>query len=195
MKRQPSGTLTNAKGSEIMNTTRIALIALSFTAATLGSHAAIAAEMGGKTRAQVHAELVQAQRNGDTVANHMTGATYRDLYPSQYPKEAKSTVTRAEVHAELVEAQRNGDSVANNMTGATYRDLYPSQYPKKAKSTVTRAQVQAELAAARRNGDLTANAHSGATFRDLYPSNYPTKREADASLVGMGQVSKPSQMN
>ena len=178
-----------------MKTTRIALIALSLTAAAIGSNAAFAAEMGAKTRAQVHAELLQAQKNGTLIASNMSGATYRDMYPNQYPEQALSTVTRAQVQAKLVEAQNKGTLIANSTSGATYRDMYPSQYPEQAMSTVTRDQVQAELAEAQRKGTLIANSMSGATYRDLYPSKYPVKTDSDASMVGMGQASTTTQMN
>jgi hypothetical protein len=121
----------NFKGITMKNV-RIALIALSFTAAAAGSTAALATDMAGKTRAQVHAELLQAQRDGTLNANAMTGATLRDLSPTLYPsKQAPSTVTRAQVLAELAEAQRLGTLNANAMTGATYRDLNPGNYPAK----------------------------------------------------------------
>lgn len=110
-----------------MNTARLALIALSLSAAA-ASGSVFAADMG-KTRTQVQAELLQAQRDGTLIANNMTGATYRDLYPNRYPAASVSTVTRAQVQAELAEARRNGTLVANSRTGATFRDLNPSRYP------------------------------------------------------------------
>ncbi|WP_157559242.1 DUF4148 domain-containing protein [Hydrogenophaga crassostreae] len=180
-----------------MKTTRIALIALSLTAAAAGSTAAFASDMNGKTRAQVHAELLQAQRDGTLIANNMNGATFRDLNPGQYPaRQAATSMTRAQVQAELAEARSNGTLIANNMNGATYRDLHPGLYPaKQAKTTVTRAQVQAELAEARRNGTLIANNMSGATYRDLYPGNFPAKRDNEASLLGLGEISTTTRLN
>ena len=112
-----------------MKTTRIALIALTLTAAAASNSIAFASDLGGKTRAQVHAEWLQAQRNGTLIANDMTGATLRELYPSRYPAAKVSSLTRAQVRADLEAARRNGTLIANGQTGATFRELNPSQYP------------------------------------------------------------------
>ena len=178
-----------------MTNTRIALIALTVTAAVASSGLALATDMGGKTRAQVHAEWLQAQRNGTLIANDMTGATLRELYPSRYPAAKASSLTRAQVRADLEAARRNGTLNANNMTGATLRDLYPSRYPAAKVSSLTRAQVRAELEAARRNGTLIANGQTGATFRELNPSQYPPMVTTDAPLLGMGPASEATRMN
>lgn len=81
-----------------------------------------------KTRAEVKAELIAAEKAG-TIAN---GNNY-PILPSP-----SSHKTRAEVHAELVEAQREG-LIANG-------DNYP--IIKQAVSHKTRGQVEAEVAAA-----------------------------------------------
>jgi hypothetical protein len=39
----------------------------------------------GKTREQVRAELREAQRNGDVMANSESGQTLKDLNPGRYP--------------------------------------------------------------------------------------------------------------
>ena len=39
----------------------------------------------GKTRAQVLAELAEARRTGDLIANSETGAKYNEIYPGRYP--------------------------------------------------------------------------------------------------------------
>ena len=69
-----------------------------------------------KTRAEVLAELAEAQRTGDisvNVGNRGPGVKLNELYPTQYP--AKSYVqgkTRADVLAELAEAQSKGETMA-----------------------------------------------------------------------------------
>lgn len=180
-----------------MKTVRFALIALSLSAAAIGSNAAFAADMGGKTRAQVHAELLQAQRDGTLMVNSMTGATYRDLYPSRYPTQpATSGLSQAQVKAELAQARRNGTLIANNMSGATFRDLNPSRYPTQAAMPgKSRDQVQAELAQAQRDGTLIANSQTGATYRDLNPSQYPAMNHANTSVLGMGETPTATRMN
>lgn len=70
-----------------------------------------------KTRAEVLAELAEAQHTGDIVANvgnGNSGKKLNEIYPDRYP--AKPVVqgkTRVQVLAELAEAQRNGEMVAN----------------------------------------------------------------------------------
>ena len=70
-----------------------------------------------KTRAEVLAELAEAQRTGDIVANvgnSNSGKKLNELYPERYPaKPAVQGKTRAQVLAELAEAQHNGELVAN----------------------------------------------------------------------------------
>lgn len=130
-----------------------AIIALSLS--TLAAGYANAADVG-KTRDQVRAELVEAQRTGDILAQGNSGKLLNELYPAQYPAKAVAQgKTREQVLAELVEAQRTGDILAQGDTGKKLNELYPSQYP--AKAVVqgnTRAQVLAELEQARLSGEL-----------------------------------------
>jgi hypothetical protein len=59
----------------------------------------------GKTRAQVKAELTDAIRNGDMLANGETGATFSQLNPGLYPQQAVAQgMTRDEVRAELIKS-------------------------------------------------------------------------------------------
>lgn len=77
-----------------------------------------AATTAGKTRDQVRAELVEAQRTGDIQAYNDSGKNLNELYPSQYP--AKAVVqgkTREQVLAELVQAQRSGEFNLNENHG------------------------------------------------------------------------------
>ncbi|MGQ3198122.1 MAG: hypothetical protein ACT6UH_26220, partial [Hydrogenophaga sp.] len=134
-----------------------------------------------KTREQVRAELAQAQRNGDLIADGETGARFNQLYPHLYAQPVAVGKTRAEVKAELAEAVRNGDLVADGETGAKFKDVAPAQYAAARNeapvTTVavgkTREQVKAELAEAIRNGELIADGETGAKFNQLYPNRYP----------------------
>ena len=66
-----------------MKTARLSLIALALTTASAGM--AFAADASApKTRDQVRAELMEAQRNGTLIADGQTGATFRDLNPGRY---------------------------------------------------------------------------------------------------------------
>ena len=104
------------------------------------------APVGGKTREQVQAELLQARANGDVVAPDQfsmdmtgrTGATYREIFPARYGVQTiADTKTRADVRAEHAEARRNGDLPADawinvalgGVAGSTLRDVFPSRYP------------------------------------------------------------------
>jgi len=66
-----------------MKTARLSLIALALTAAATSMSFAADAS-APKTRDQVRAELVEAQRNGSLIADGQTGATFRDLAPHRY---------------------------------------------------------------------------------------------------------------
>ncbi|MGV3725842.1 DUF4148 domain-containing protein [Hydrogenophaga sp.] len=111
-----------------MKTARLSLIALALTTASAGM--AFAADASApKTRDQVRAELMEAQRNGTLIADGQTGATFRDLNPGRYnAMPATSMKTRAEVQAELRDAWARGELVADGQTGATFRDLNPGRY-------------------------------------------------------------------
>lgn len=170
-------------------------------AALLTGHAQ-AADNVGKTRAQVRAELAEAQRTGDIVASKDMGDEFgpangrklNELFPAAYPAKAATTgKTRAQVQAELAEAQRTGDIAASKDMGDEFgpahgrklNELFPAAYP--AKPVVqgkTRAQVQAELAEAQRTGNLPAGkdagdelgAANGRKLNEIYPNLYPATR-------------------
>jgi hypothetical protein len=69
-----------------------------------------------KTRADVAAELVEARRTGNTVADagsHGASLKLNELYPQRYPAQpAVQGKSRAQVLAELAEAQQKGEVVA-----------------------------------------------------------------------------------
>src|SRR5659263_303839 len=85
-----------------------------------------------KTREQVRAELFEAQRTGDIIANGETGAKLNELIPGRYPAKATSQgLTRDQVQTELRNAQRNGDISANGETGAKLNELFSGRYSNK----------------------------------------------------------------
>lgn len=89
-----------------MKTSYTAIIAL--TLSTLAAGYANAADVG-KTREQVRAELIEAQRTGDIVAPGESGKKLNELYPSRYPAKVAQGNTRAQVLAELAQAKRSGE--------------------------------------------------------------------------------------
>ena len=146
-----------------MNRKTLSVLSLALAALVAGN--AFAADASApKTRDQVRAELLEAQRTGNILAQGNSGKLLNELYPSQYPAKAVTQgKTRAQVLAELAEAQRTGDIVAQGHSGKLLNELYPSQYPAKAVTQgATRAQVLAELEQAQRRGD---------DFRKLYGHN------------------------
>ena len=167
-------------------------VSLALVAAVMGANA-YAADTVGKTRAQVLAELADAQRTGDIVATQASGGPgvkLNELYPADYPaKTAAAGKTRAQVQAELAEAQRTGDirvSKDAGAPGATLYDLNKSAYPARvAAPGKTRAQVLAELAEAQHTGDIAASkdmalddnrSAEGFKLNEVYPSLYPQTR-------------------
>ncbi len=137
-----------------MNRKPLSALALVFTAVAAGNALAADASVP-KTREQVQAELVQAQRTGDVLANGDSGKLLNELYPNQYPaKVVAPGKTRAQVLAELVQAQRTGDILAQGDSGKTLYELNPSQYPARVVTQGnTRAQVLAELEQSQRSGN------------------------------------------
>lgn len=74
-----------------------------------------------KSREQVRAELVAAQRAGQVVVNAELGTLARE--PVQLAGK-----TRDRVRAELIAAQRAGDVIVNAELGLTAREMYPRHY-------------------------------------------------------------------
>jgi hypothetical protein len=113
-----------------MKTSQLTAIAL--LVATLGSGYAVAADTAsqGVTRAQVLAELADAQRSGN-ILDGRTGKMLNEVYPNSYP--AKPVVqgpTREQVLNELIEAKRTGD-IVDTKSGKKLNELYPQLYPAK----------------------------------------------------------------
>jgi hypothetical protein len=145
-------------------------IALLLLAAAAGVHAQTAS---GRTTQEVRAELMQAIRNGDMIANGETGLTWRELYPQRYGAAPASTLTRAEVLQQLKEAQRTGDLLADGDPGLKLNELHPQAYPPKdLVAAKTRGEAQAELREAIRTGNMMADDESGRLLKDAYPRRY-----------------------
>jgi lambda repressor-like predicted transcriptional regulator len=120
----------------------------------------------------VAAELAEAIRTGDIVANGQTGLKLNELYPNRYPeKQVQVGLTREQVSTELAQAVRTGDIMANGQTGLKLNELYPSRYPaKQMQAGVTREQVKAELAQAVRTGDFFVGGEAGGKCNELHPN-------------------------
>jgi hypothetical protein len=87
---------------------------------------------GPKTREQVRAELMEAIRTGNLLANDDSGRMLNEVNPSAYPpKPVQPCKTREQVRAELEQARRTGNMPANDESGCMLKDLYPDLYPKK----------------------------------------------------------------
>lgn len=111
------------------------------------------------TRAEVKAQLAEAVRTGDLLADGQTGLKFNEINPTNYPAKADQLgKTRAQVKAELAEAIRTGDLVANAETGLKFNQINPSNYPAQpSQMGKTRAQVVAETAEANRLGLLAVS--------------------------------------
>jgi hypothetical protein len=156
----------------IMRINRVFTIALALST-TLGS----AFAQSTVSRAQVRAELVQAEKNGDVPAGE-TGHTLAELYPSRYPHApAAPGLTRGQVKAELAEATRNGDVQVGD-SGYTLAELNPSRYPRPQTPGLTRAQVKAELLQAIRDGDVKEG-DGDHPLAERFPQRYAAARARD----------------
>ncbi len=122
------------------------ILILSLTAAVAGQ--AMAAEpTSGLTRAQVLADLAQAQRNG-SIIDTFTGLPFNQLNPQNFPAQAQAQgKTRAQVLAEFEQARAKGQLVQH----------FETDYPLNAAQgqPLSRAQVVSDLQHARAAGELT----------------------------------------
>ena len=86
--------------------TRLSVVAIALSTLVAG-HALAADPAAAKTREQVRAELAEAVRNGDLIADGETGARFNQLYPNRYPQPVVAQgKSREEVRADLVESRR-----------------------------------------------------------------------------------------
>ena len=101
-----------------MKTTYAAIFAITLSALATGYASAeyaipdapTAVTTAGKTRDQVRAELVEAQRTGNIQAVGNSGKNLNELYPNRYPAKAVAQgKTREQVLSELAQAQRSGE--------------------------------------------------------------------------------------
>jgi hypothetical protein len=149
-----------------MNRNTATLLALAVSAAF--SLPAMADQDSGKTRAQVQAELQQAERTGD-LRDGDTGMKLSEMNPGRYAVVQTNGKTRAEVKAELQQAERTGD-IADGETGLKLNQTHPSRYSaQNSESGKTRAEVKAE-----RSGDIVEG-ETGLKLNQLYPSRYSSK--------------------
>lgn len=179
--------------------TRLSVVAIALSTLVAG-HAFAADPAAAKTREQVRAELAQAVRSGDLIADGETGARFNQVSPHLYAQPVAVAKSRAEVQAELRDAQARGELIADGETGARFNEVAPAQYaavrtPAPAVATAavgkTREQVKAELAEAQANGELIADGETGTKFNQLYPNRYPqpalaqgkTREDVRADLV------------
>ena len=107
--------------------TAVSMIAVANQRLTASQNGPIVTHSHGITRAQVLAELAEAQRTGNKLDTH-TGKMLNELYPSMYPpKPVVQGETRTQVLAELAEAQRTGNMLDAH-TGKMLNELYPAIY-------------------------------------------------------------------
>ena len=127
---------------------RCALRVLSLLiAGAMAPFAAMAAEPAGLTRAQVLADLAEAQRSGNIV-DTFTGLPLNQLNPQNFPAQAQvQGKTHAQVVAELEQARAKGQLVQH----------FETDYPLNAAQgkPLSRAQVVSDLQHARAAGELT----------------------------------------
>jgi hypothetical protein len=100
----------------------VSLLILSLTAGVAGQ--ALAADPdSGLSRAQVRAELAEAQRTGSIIDGE-SGLPRNALYPQLYPAQQKEVgKTRAQVLAELEQARAKGELFAED-TGMRLNELH-----------------------------------------------------------------------
>ncbi|MCD2511398.1 DUF4148 domain-containing protein [Comamonas endophytica] len=128
------------------------ILILSLTAAAAGH--ALAAEPAGLTRAQVMAELSEAQRSG-AIIDTRSSLPRNVLQPQQYPaQQSAAPKTRAQVLAELEQARANGE-LAEGEAGLRQNQLRPDLYPAQTQGQgLTSEQVYADMQRARDAGQL-----------------------------------------
>jgi hypothetical protein len=115
----------------------ITLSALALGLMTTGAHAADAASAPGKTRAEVKAEAVKANKNGTANTTEGSAATPRPV----------PTKSRAQVKSETVAAEKSGAIAKSG-------DQVVGGPAKPASSTTSRAQVKAATLKAEKDGSI-----------------------------------------
>jgi ribosomal protein L30E len=129
-----------------------------------------------KTRTQVRAELAEAIRTGDILANDDSNLKLSEQRPDLYAQPAVAGKSRAQVQAELAEAVRTGDIIAAGSEGSLkLNEQRPDLYPQVATSNKSRAEVRAELAEAVRTGDIVVGSEGNETLNQRFPGFYAQK--------------------
>ena len=151
------------------STLLVAAIAALCATVTAAAHADT-----GNTRAQVVAELRDAQRSGDVIAAGETGLKLNELYPQRYPHGAAAPGrSRADVQRELAQAMQDGTLIAAGEGSQTLRDEFPGRYPAvQLAAGKSRAQVKNETVDAIRSGDVYAAGEAGLKLNEEYPQRY-----------------------
>jgi hypothetical protein len=112
----------------IMKATTKLTAALGVALAAAALSPAWAQDSGPKTREQVRAELLEAQRTGDIMADGETGKKLNEVFPNAFPAKATSGgMTREQVRSELIDAQRRGDVRVDGESGRKLNELNPRQ--------------------------------------------------------------------
>jgi hypothetical protein len=116
---------------------RTILLAAALSIAAIAAHAETPDPSGqfahavtsSKSRAQVAAELKEAQRTGDILAAGDQGATLYELNPGAYPaRPVVAGKSREEVRDETLQAIQDGDIIVSGELGLTERQLHPQGY-------------------------------------------------------------------
>jgi hypothetical protein len=129
------------------------ILILSLTAAVAGH--AMAAEPASLTRAQVLADMSDAQRSG-AIIDSRSSLPRNVLQPQQYPAQQNAAgKTRAQVLAELEQARANGE-LTEGEAGMRQNQLRPDLYPSQSVQGqgVSSDQVYAEMQRERAAGRL-----------------------------------------
>jgi len=163
-----------------------------FALTTLGAVHAQTVQTG-LTRAQVRAELLDAQRRGDVPASGDLGLKPREITPERYPVPlAVDGLTRTQVVAEVREARRNGDVEVGEI-GRTAFEIAPRNFPERAVAQgKSRGEVHDELAEAVRTGDVVARGEIGAKLNELYPQRYAGRTKNLARNIAEVSAAAPN---
>jgi Domain of unknown function (DUF4148) len=101
------------------------------------------------TREQVKAELAEAIRTGNVLADGESGLMRNQIDPGRYPaKPMLAGKTREQVKAELAEAIRTGDMPAGGESGLMLYEMYPQRYAKARGSNPLAGSLRSPSAAA-----------------------------------------------
>lgn len=158
-----------------MNRSYASLSAIAL-AALLATPAFADTDAPAKTREQVRAELAEAIRTGDILANDDSNLKLNEQRPDLYTHAAVASKSRAQVQAELAEAVRTGDVVAQGSEGnQKLNEQRPDLYPQVATTGKSRTEVRAELAEAVRSGDIVVGSEGNVTLKQLFPGFYAQK--------------------